>query len=326
MIISLSYEKKKKPELIAEINEYKNREMELKTEIQRLQTEINFMQTSRESLENEKKSLAEKLETKERKIEELIQDKERKIEELFQDKETLLKEKSVIAESKTDILEQVKEKELLLQQKDQKITELREKFKKSSSDLLSKSMQIEKLIKKDKGEAGVLGLEKVKEFEEKIKELEKELENTYHEQKEEIERSAEGNTRIISNIEDIVLLLKKVLPQAKSTVRLVMPDIQDLSDYGLIDLIKEIPDKVRLNIATEISDPARNIIVSELRNCCQLTNYSDKKIIALNVDSSKCLIGIFSGEKLVSIYSEMLEIIETLNPAIMEPFVRGRRV
>ena len=153
-----------------------------------------------------------------------------------------------------------------------------------------------------------------------------ELENTYHEQKEEIERSAEGSTRIISNIEDIVLLLKKVLPQAKSTVRLVMPSIQDLSDYGLIDLIKEIPDKVRLNIATEISDPARNIIVSELRNYCQLTNYSDKKIIALNVDSSKCLIGIFSGEKLVSIYSEILEIIETLNPAIMEPFVRGRRV
>jgi chromosome segregation ATPase len=304
----LSYEKKKKPELVAEL-------MELKSEIQRLQTEITFMQTSRQDLENERKSLAEKVDTK-----------EMKIEELFQDKETLLKEKSVILESKTDILEQVKDKELLIQQKDQKIVELREKFKKSSSELLIKSMQIDKLMKKGKEDVEVLGLEKVKEFEEKIKELEKELENAFHEQKEEIEKSTEGSTRIIPNMEDIVKLLKKVLPQAKSTIRLVMPNIQDLSNYDLVNLIKEIPDKVRLNIAAEISDPERNIIVSDLRNSCQLTNYLEKKIIAFNIDSSKCLIGVFSGDKVTSIYSEILEIIEMLNPAIMEPFVRGRRV
>jgi len=34
-----------------------------------------------------------------------------------------------------------------LQEKDQKIAELREKFKKSSGDLLSKTMEIEKLQK-----------------------------------------------------------------------------------------------------------------------------------------------------------------------------------
>ena len=304
-LITLSYEKKKKPDLIAEINELKHKETELNSEIQRLQTEVKFMESAKENFEKEKKNLEDKLDSKEKKVEELFQ------------------EKTVILESKNDILLQIKDKELQLQEKDQKIGDLREKFKKSSSELLIKSMQIDKLVRKDKE---VIESGKIKEFEEKIKELEKELENTYHEQKAEIEKSAEGSTRIISNMDDIAKLLKKVLPQAKSTIRLVMPNIQDLSDYNLINLLKEIPDKVRLNIAAEISEPARNFIVSELRNFCQITDYSEKKIIALNIDSSKCLIGIFSGDKVICFYSEILEIIEMLNPIIMEPFIRGRRV
>ena len=304
-LITLSYEKKKKPDLIAEINELKHKETELNSEIQRLQTEVKFMESAKENFEKEKKNLEDKLDSKEKKVEELFQ------------------EKTVILESKNDILLQIKDKELQLQEKDQKIGDLREKFKKSSSELLIKSMQIDKLVRKDKE---VIESGKIKEFEEKIKELEKELENTYHEQKAEIEKSAEGSTRIISNMDDIAKLLKKVLPQAKSTIRLVMPNIQDLSDYNLINLIKEIPNKVRLNIAAEISEPDRNFIVSELRNFCQITDYSEKKIIALNIDSSKCLIGIFRGDKVISLYSEILEIIEMLNPIIMEPFIRGRRV
>ena len=94
----------------------------------------------------------------------------------------------------------------------------------------------------------------------------------------------------------------------------------------LIDIIKSIPNKVRLNIAAKINNPDTNILVSELKDYCQLTDYSEKKIIALNIDSSKCLIGVFNGEKVMSIYSEILGIIEIFNPTIMEPFIRGLRV
>ena len=181
------------------------------------------------------------------------------------------------------------------------------------------------MTKKDKN-LDVIDSRKLKEFEEKIRKLETELENTYHEQKAEIEKSAEGSTRIISNMDDVAELLKKVLPQAKSNLRLVLPDIQDLRKYGLIDIIKEIPNKVRLNIAAAINEPASNVLVSELRNYCQMYNFSEKKIIALNIDSSKCLIGIFSGDNVICFYSELLEIIEILNPTIMEPFIKGRRV
>ena len=335
LLLNLTYEKRKKPELISELNElkekiseliaelnrYKNKESEFSGEIQKLQSEIKILEANTtnlneriDSLENEKQNFKDKLELKEIKIDELLQDKE-----------NLFKEKSVILESKHDILEQIKEKELQLQQKDQKIEDLREKFKKSSSELLSKSMQIDKLVKKDK-DLGAQEKEKLREFEEKIKELEKELEISYQAQKKEIEEVAEGKTRIISNMDDIFELLKKNLPQAKSNIRLVLPDIQDLIRYELTEIIKEIPNKVRLNIAAKINDPATNILVIELKNYCQFTDYSEKKIIALNIDSSKCLIGIFSGAKVICIYSEILEIIEMLNPTIMEPFMRGTRI
>jgi len=91
-------------------------------------------------------------------------------------------------------------------------------------------------------------------------------------------------------------------------------------------IIKKIPNKVRLNIAAKINDPDTNILVTDLKNYCQLTDYSEKKIIALNIDSSKCLIGVFNGEKVISIYSEILGIIEIFNPTIMEPFIKGLRV
>ncbi|MFX0188084.1 MAG: coiled-coil domain-containing protein [Candidatus Hodarchaeota archaeon] len=331
----MTYEKRKKPELISELNKsrekiseltaklnrYKNKEAEFSGEIQKLQSEIKILEAEIknlneriDSLENEKQNFEDKLELK-----------EKKIDELFQDKENLLKEKSVILESKHDILGQIKEKELQIQHNNQIIEDLREKFKKSSSELLSKSMQIDKLVKKDKN-LEVQEKETIREFEEKIKDLEEELERSYQGQKKEIEKVAERSTKIISNMEDIFELLKKILPQAKSNIRLVLPDIQDLSKYELIDIIKEMPNKVRLNIAAKINDPATNILISELKNYCKFTDYSEKKIIALNIDSSKCLIGIFSGAKVISIYSEILEIIEILNPSIMEPFIRGTRI
>ena len=296
----------------------------LNSEIRNLQTEVKYEDAEKKNIKMMDERIAS-LEKSNEDLENKLELKESKIEELLRDKEILFKSESEALKGKSEILEQSKDKELELQKKDQELSKLREKYKQSSSDLLGKSMQIDKLTKKDKN-LDVIDSGKLKEFEEKIRKLETELENTYHEQKAEIEKSAEGSTRIISNIDDVAELLKKVLPQAKSNLRLVLPDIQDLSKYGLIDIIKEIPNKVRLNIAAAINEPASNVLVSELRNYCQMYNFSEKKIIALNIDSSKCLIGIFSGDNVICFYSELLEIIEILNPTIMEPFIKGRRV
>lgn len=295
-------------EVTKELNGYKNKETELNGKIQELQAEIEISKAKTKnldllneriaSLENEKSNLNKKLELKETKIEELLQDKE-----------NLLKEKSDILESKNELLEQVKKKELELQEKEQKLEDLKDKFKQSSSDLLSKTMEIDKLIKKD----------------ESLK-IQDDLQKSQLRKKEELEKELTGGTRVISSMEDLFEIIKEVLPQAKSSIRLVVPDIQDINKYNLIDKIKEMPNKVRINLAAKIEDPLGDNLARELRSYCQLTNYFEKKIIALFVDSSIILIGIFKGMNVIGIYSELLEIIEILKPAIMEPFIKGIKI
>ena len=295
-------------EVTKELNGYKNKETELNGKIQKLQAEIEILKAKAknldilneriDSLENEKSNLNKKLELKEKKIEELLQDKE-----------TLLKEKSDILESKNEILKNVKEKELELQEKEQKLEDLKEKFKKSSSDLLSIRMEIDKLRKKDKS----------------LK-IQNDLQKSQYRKEKELEKEFTGGTRVISSMEDLFKIIKEVLPQAKSSIRLVVPDIQDINKFNLIDTIKEIPNKVRLNLAAKIDDPLGDDLARELRNYCQLTNYFEKRTIALFVDSSIILIGIFKGMNVIGIYSELLEIIEILKPAIMEPFIKGIKI
>ncbi|MFX1259899.1 MAG: hypothetical protein ACFFAN_18775, partial [Promethearchaeota archaeon] len=134
------------------------------------------------------------------------------------------------------------------------------------------------------------------------------------------------NTRILTDIETIIEYIKIMLPQCKTNVRLVIPDIDDLNKFEITTIIKEIPNKIRLNIATKIDDPGGNEFVNEIKKYCQLTNYFERKFIALNIDSSIFLVGIFKGDNVIGIYTDILEIIELFKPAIMEPFVKGRRV
>ncbi len=344
-------------ELKAEVKNSHDKETILNSEIRNLQSEIKYLEANKKNID----ILNENIQSSEKNIKDLeikLEGKEQKIEELLNDKELLLNEKSEILESKNEILQKLKEKELEIQQKDQKIAELREKFKQSSSDLLSKSMQIDKLVKKDKnlgeleetiqnlrseiGEKDTSEKEKVNKLEEEIRTLEteldasqaiiKELETVKSEMQEQMQEPESGkatieNTKILSNLDDIFEIIKDILPQGKSNIRLVVPEIEDIGKFELDNMIKELPTKVRINIGAEIEDPSGNIIVQEIKDHCQLTNYSEKKFIALNVDSSKFLIGLFIGaNKILGIYTEVLEVINLFKPAIMEPFIRGVKV
>lgn len=329
------------------LTEAKNKESMLRSEIRNLQTEIKYLEANKKNIDILNENI-QSLEKFRENLEHKLELKERKIEDLLQDKEILLKEKSEVLNGKNEILQEIKEKELELQEKGQDFAKLREKYKQSSSDLLGKSMQIEKLVKKDKiieeFENKISSLEnkleqkisseteRVNEFEEKISDLEEELKISYEnlkslehskEQMKPLDAGSSEDTKILLSMDAIIEKIRVVLPQAKSNIRLVMPEIDDLKKYELIKLIKKMPNKIRINIGSNIEDPLNNAFVNELKNYCQLTNYFDKKLIALNVDASKLLIAVLTGKKVVGIYTEVLEVIDLLKPAIMEPFIKG---
>lgn len=343
----LTLSKDKILNLESELTEVKNKENMLSSEIRNLQTEIKYKEANMKNVNilNENIQSLEKLREN---LENKLELKEKKIEGLLQDKEILLKEKSEVLNGKNKILQEIKERELELQERGQDFAKLREKYKQSSSDLLGKSMQIEKLVKKDKIieelENKIRSLENkleqnissetenINEFEEKISELEEELKISYEKlkglehsnvQTKSLEVESNEVTEILSNMDAIIEKIRVVLPQGKSNIRLVLPEIDDLQKYDLLKIIKKIPNKIRINIGANIEDPLNNAFVNELKSFCQLTSCVNKKLIGLNVDASKLLIAVFTGEKVVGIYSEILEVVDLLKPAIMEPFIKG---
>jgi len=333
--------------LESELTEAKNNENMLSSEIRNLQTEIKYIEANKKSVDilDENVHSLDKLREN---LEQKLELKEKKIEELLQDKEILLKEKSEVLSGKNEILQEIKEKELELQEKGQDFAKLREKYKQSSSDLLGKSMQIEKLVKKDKigeeFENKISNLENkleqqissktemINDFEEKINDLEEELKISYEKLRElehsngqikSLEVESNEDTQILSSMDAIIEKIKVVLPQGKSNIRLVLPEIADLQKHELIKIIKKIPNKIRINIGANIEDPLNNAIANDLKNFCQLTSCINKKLIGLNIDASKVLIAVFTGKEVVGIYTEVLEVVDLLKPAIMEPFIKG---
>jgi DNA repair exonuclease SbcCD ATPase subunit len=322
----LNESKEKISELMTQYNEAKNKAIMLSGDNRSLQAEQKAMQANLKNVEILNDRIAY-LEKERKNLDEQVSNLEKKRDDLYQDKENLLKEKSEILESKNEILQKITDKELEVQQKDQTIGELREKFKKSSSDLLNKTMEIEKLMKKLESMDGLAESDSSRG----------ELVDT---QKEEIERLKQGlakaeqaagigelkDTVVIHNFEKIIEQIKTILPKGRSTIRLVLPDIHDIEKYNITDTLKKIPSNVILNLAANINDPYQDPFVKDIKNYCQLTNYNARKFIAINVDSSQFLIGIFKDGNIIGIYTEVLEFIDLFKQAIMEPFIKGRKL
>jgi len=324
----LNEAKEKISDAMTKYNEAKNKEIMLSGEVRSLQAELKAQQANLKNVEilNDR---IEYLEKDRKNLEEQLEKLDKKVNELYQDKENLLSEKSEILESKNEILQQITDKELEIQQKDQSLGELRDKFKKSSGDLLSKTMEIDKLVKKLKsledleknGSSVNEKLENLRKENEKLKEDLSKAQELLGEKEGELKE-----TMVIRNFDILMEQIKKILPQGKSTIRLVLPDIHDIEKHDLTDTIKNMPGNVILNIAANIEDPFQDTFVKEIKNHCQLTNYNARKFIAINVDSSQFLIGIFKDDNVIGIYTEVSDFIDLFKQAIMEPFIKGRKL
>ncbi len=360
LMTQLNETKEKVSDLMSERNDLKNKELMYSGEIRSLQAEMKYLEANKKNIDilNDRINYLEKerknSEAQINNLEQKIDQKEKKIEDLSKDKEKLLQEKSEILEAKNEIIQKITEKELELKQKETALADLRDKYKKSNSDLLSKTMEIDKLLRAAKGveengkklkneaEKAKNDESKIKELETKIATLEKSLEEKgqgasnqlneitakLNEAEKKLSEKASGseNTGVFFNLDGILDFMKKSIPQGKSTVRIIVPSIQDLTKYKLVEALQQLPNNIVVNIAGSISDPFGDPLVRELKSKFQLTHFNDCKIIALNIDSVKCLIGLQKDNKIIGIYSNISEIIELFKPAIMEPFIRGRKL
>ena len=56
---------------------------------------------------------------------------------------------------------------------------------------------------------------------------------------------------------------KNHIKKARRNIRLVLPNIQDLEKYGLLELLNELPENVNIWVAGKIEDPSDNEFIQK---------------------------------------------------------------
>lgn len=316
-------------QLTSELNEEKIARVKIEGDLKATTSEMKLIEITAkntEVLEEKLKSLS----TEKNKLEQQIIEYRQKYEYLLKDREVILNEKAQILEEKNESLQKYTDLKLKMQEREVKIADLKAKFNKALSQILLKQMDFEKNIKNQKEleETRTLIFEELVNYKKKVAELQQIIRKDQDEiQKEKIKQDIEvQGIGIISDISAMESHFKNHIKKARRNIRLVLPNIQDLEKYGLLELLNELPENVNIWVAGKIEDPSDNEFIQKIRKRYQVVNYSDESFFALNIDSANIAIGITNINRTVGIFTDSLEMINLFKPTIMEPFIRGRKV
>jgi hypothetical protein len=182
------------------------------------------------------------------------------------------------------------------------IKNLKKKVKSCGDGLLGHSMEIEMLKKK---------------IDEKDKELEK------------VEGFLSGETGIFTEFDTLKEYLSIRFQKVKRSVRIVLPNMSFFERFELMPKFDELNDKIILNIAVPVLNKEDEEFFSRLKERDTIIiNTTEENIFALATDGTTLALGVVSstGEDVRGIYTTIPELINLLNTAIMNPFVKGKKI
>lgn len=229
-----------------------------------------------------------------------------KLIDFSQDKEMILKEKNELIETslnkKMEMTSKITEFKFKIEEYNGIIKNLKKKVKSRGDGLLGHSMEIEMLKKK-------IG--------EKDKELEK------------VEGFLTGETGIFTEFDALKNYLSTKFQEVKRSIRLVLPNMLFFEKFELMPKFNELNDKIIINIAVPVLNKEDEAFLAELKERDTIIiNTSEKNIFALATDGTTLALGVVSssGEDVRGIYTTIPELINLLNTAIMNPFVKGEKI
>lgn len=309
-------------EMMSKINEAQNAKIKVEGDLRAQLAEAKYLEIkvkNTEILEDRINNLT----TEKKGLEKQLLEYRKKNEDLLKEREVILNEKAAILESKNNILQKNSDLQLQIQERDLKFADFQIKYKEISSENLTREMDLDKAkqkLKALKNENKVL-TKKIEEFtgDEEETERTEPMEELFD------LKQVEG-TGVISNSDTLTNFLKSSIKQARSNIRLILPEIHDIEKLGVLDVLNGIPKNVKVNIAGNIEDAYGDDLVRELKKIYQLTNYKGENIFALNVDSSKIGLGTIKGNKTIGIFTDSIPLIDLIKSTIMAPFLKGRKI
>lgn len=214
----------------------------------------------------------------------------------IEEKESLFKEREDLVNAKLEA-----EKKLALAET--KVKQLSARVRESGDGLLGSSMEIESLK------------EKIQEKEDQVRALEAQLHGI-----------TTGSTGIFYKIDQTVNYIKNLIENARSNVRLVVPDFGDLDTYGILDLMENLGPTINTFVAGNIDAESHGAIVSKLRERnATLVNYSQRDMYAIIVDSANLGIALLEGDSIVGIFTNIEKLVGLLKDSVINPFIKGTK-
>jgi chromosome segregation ATPase len=228
--------------------------------------------------------------------------------ELSTEKDKILRDKMSLMEAnvneKIQLSNQVATLGSQLRESQEKVKDLREKMKGQADGLIGGSMEIETLKKKidekDRRLVEVSGM---------------------------IEGMLTGETGIITDTASFIDYLKQQLSEVNRSLRIVLPRLSFIQEHGLLEIIKKYGESVNLNIAAPVKLETDMKLIDELKGKnAVIVDTSERNMLGLSVNGANIALAVVSGDKIRGIYTTIYELVNLLNAALMNPFVKGKKV
>ncbi|MFX0101749.1 MAG: hypothetical protein ACFFCS_19450 [Candidatus Hodarchaeota archaeon] len=274
--------------------------------IDSLNAQINELKAKYNSLEAEANNLKQQVIAKDQQVIE----KDTKIASLDAQLEEI---KVKIQESQDKIIELQKiNEDLKLKEKDlnseiEKLNEnynsLKVRLRDSGDSVLGTTMELEKL-KSDSDEKD----QKIKELEEKLGSL------------------LTGDSGVITNKDELINAFKKLMPKLHRSIRLCVPNLNQLEDGGLLPILQEYPSTSVINIAANVNPTDEHIVLNLKEKGATFTQFDKQDRWLLNRDGEEFIIAVEKDDKVVGFFSNEPHLVSMFNSVIMDPFVKGIKI
>ncbi|MCF2138902.1 MAG: hypothetical protein K9W44_02450 [Candidatus Lokiarchaeota archaeon] len=286
-----------------------------------------------EQLSNEKLELVEKLGKLERELEE----RDRKIKDLR--KKTRDAQDGLLGASleMEKIREDSSKAAMQLQEANQEIAQLKEELEKMQQIINQTPEQRKELalLRKINDESSKPGI--IKKYKEKVASLELKLkewqklgaQSGVSSPIETPEDLFERETGTYHNISTLITHFKFQMSNVNRSIRIILPELSFIEDYGLKETLLDLSPIVLKNIACNVDQSRDKAILDELKeNNFKITDYKDTKLFALTIDNVSAAIAVYDEDSktLTGLFSSNSELVKLLSQSIMTPFIKGTKL
>jgi hypothetical protein len=136
-------------------------------------------------------------------------------------------------------------------------------------------------------------------------------------------------TGTYQSISTLMVHFKYKLNNITRSMRMILPEIEDIEKYGLKEIFLNLPNNVLKNLACKADKSKHKELIGELQEKnFKITDYRESPLFALTIDNGSAAIAVFNqgAEKITGIYSDEEELVKLLSQAIMTPFIKGVKI